>query len=68
MSKLIPMTGNKFLLDTNIVSALLKGEAVIANNIDKAESVFLPIIVIGELYYGAAFSTQVEKNTGELKK
>lgn len=62
------MTGNKFLLDTNIVSALLKGEAGIADNIDKAESVFLPIIVIGELYYGAAFSTQVEKNTSELKK
>ena len=68
MSKLIPMTGNKFLLDTNIISALLKGEAVIADNIDKAESVFLPIIVIGELYYGAAFSTQVERNTVELKK
>jgi len=68
VSKLIPMTGNKFLLDTNIVSALLKGEAAIADNIDKAESIFLPIIVIGELYYGAAFSTQVEKNTGELKK
>jgi len=62
------MTGNKFLLDTNIVSALLKGEAGIADNIDNAESVFLPIIVIGELYYGAAFSTQIEKNTSELKK
>jgi tRNA(fMet)-specific endonuclease VapC len=62
------MTGNKVLLDTNIVSALLKGEVEIADNIDKADAVYLPIIVIGELYYGAAFSTQVEKNTSELKK
>ena len=62
------MTGNKFLLDTNIVSALLKAEAQIADNIDEAEAIFLPIIIIGELYYGAALSTQVEKNTNDLKK
>lgn len=62
------MTGNKFILDTNIVSAWLKGETDVADNIDKAESVYLPIIVVGELYYGASFSTQVEKNLSDLKK
>ena len=62
------MTGNKFLLDTNIVSALLKGEVIIADNLDKAETAYIPIIVVGELYYGASFSSQVEKNTAELKK
>jgi tRNA(fMet)-specific endonuclease VapC len=67
-SKYIPMTGNKFLLDTNIVSALLKGEVIIADNLDKAETAYIPIIVVGELYYGASFSSQVEKNTSELKK
>ena len=55
------MTGNRFALDTNIVSAWLKGEGLIADKIDAAESVFLPIIVIGELYYGAGFSSQVAK-------
>ena len=62
------MTGNKFILDTNIVSAWLKGETSVADNIDKAESVFLPIIVVGELYYGASFSSQIEKNISDLKK
>ena len=51
------MTGNKFLLDTNIVSAWLKGESAIADKIDKAKEVHVPVIVVGELYYGALFST-----------
>lgn len=62
------MTGNRFALDTNIVSAWLKGESSIADKIDTAESVFLPVIVVGELYYGAGFSLQVAKNTQDIKK
>jgi tRNA(fMet)-specific endonuclease VapC len=62
------MIGNRFALDTNIVSAWLKGESTIADHIDAAESVFLPIIVVGELYYGAAFSSQVARNTEDIKK
>lgn len=62
------MIGNRFALDTNIVSAWLKGEGTIADKIDAAESVFVPIIVIGELYYGAGFSSQVAKNTQDIKK
>lgn len=62
------MTGNKFLLDTNIIVAWLKGEVSIADNIDKAKEVHLPIIVIGELYYGALYSTHVQKNITEIQK
>lgn len=62
------MTGNRFALDTNIVSAWLKGESSIADKIDTAESVFLSVIVVGELYYGAGFSLQVAKNTQDIKK
>lgn len=62
------MIGNRFLLDTNIVSAWLQGDTPIADNIDKATAVYIPIIVIGELYYGASFSTQVQKNTENVKK
>jgi hypothetical protein len=36
------MTGNKFLLDTNIIVAWLKGEATIADKIDKAKEVHIP--------------------------
>jgi len=56
------MTGNKFLLDTNIIAAWLNGEVAIANKIDKAKEVHIPIIVVGELYYGALCSIHVNKN------
>ena len=61
------MTGNNFLLDTNIVVAWLNGESSIANKVDKAAAVYLPVIVIGELYYGAMYSTQVQKNINQIK-
>jgi len=62
------MTGNKVLLDTNIISALLKGEADVAGKIDKAAEVNIPIIVVGELYYGAHYSTRIEKNINAIEK
>ena len=61
------MTGSKFLLDTNIIAAWLKGEITIANRIDKAKEVHIPIIVLGELFYGALYSTQVKKNIDNIK-
>jgi tRNA(fMet)-specific endonuclease VapC len=62
------MTGNKVALDTNIISALLKGEKNIADKIDAAEEVFIPINVLGELYYGAKYSTNVEANILNIDK
>ena len=62
------MTGNSFLLDTNIITAWLKGETPVADKIDKANAIHLPIIAIGELYYGAMYSTRVEKNIGDINK
>lgn len=60
------MTGINILLDTNIVSALLKGDAAVANNIDNANEVYIPVIVIGELYYDAKYSTQIQKNVSNI--
>jgi tRNA(fMet)-specific endonuclease VapC len=62
------MIGNKYLLDTNIIIAWLQGETAIADKIEKSEEVYIPIIVVGELYYGAAFSSHVQKNIKEIKK
>ena len=56
------MTGNKFLLDTNIIVAWLNGDKSIADKIDKADLVFIPVIVSGELFYGAMHSSHVQKN------
>ena len=61
------MIGNKFLLDTNIIAAWLKGETSVAYKIDKAKEIHIPIIAVGELYYGALYSTQVAKNIKEIK-
>lgn len=54
------MTGNNFLLDTNIISALFKGEEIIASKIIEANKIYIPVIVIGELYYGIEFSNSLK--------
>ena len=46
------MNGN-YLLDTNIVIALFAEDKGVINRVNQARQVFLPAIVIGELYYGA---------------
>jgi tRNA(fMet)-specific endonuclease VapC len=61
------MTGNKFLLDTNIITAWLKSEKPVADKIDKAKEIHIPIIVVGELYYGALYSTRIQKNITDIK-
>ncbi len=62
------MSGSKFLLDTNIITAWIKGEKNIADKVEKANAVYIPIIVLGELYYGASYSTHFQKNIGVIKK
>lgn len=62
------MTGSKILLDTNIVTAWLKGEPAIVQRIDKATEVYLPVIVAGELMYGAMYSSKVQKNLADIGK
>lgn len=51
-----------------IISAWLEGDKNIAANIDNADFVYVPVIVIGELYYGASFSTQILKNVNNIRK
>ena len=62
------MAGNKVLLDTNIISALLKGDTSVANHIDNTSEVYLSSIVIGELFYGAEYSVKVEQNIANIKQ
>ncbi|WP_293305413.1 type II toxin-antitoxin system VapC family toxin [Pedobacter sp. UBA5917] len=61
------MAGNKVLLDTNIISALFKGDVSVANHIDKSE-VYLSSIIVGELCYGAEYSTKIEENIANIKQ
>jgi len=54
------------LLDTNIVIALFASDSAILDRLKDAEEVFIPSIVMGELYYGARKSSRVEENIARL--
>ena len=58
----------KFLLDTNIVIALLGGEEAVLSNLDQALEVFVPAIVFGELFFGAAKSSRPHENSAKLEQ
>ncbi|WP_025775162.1 type II toxin-antitoxin system VapC family toxin [Neomoorella thermoacetica] len=55
------MSGN-YLLDTNIVIALFAGDPSITEKLTLEKKVFVPAVVLGELYFGALKSKRVENN------
>jgi tRNA(fMet)-specific endonuclease VapC len=56
----------RFLLDTNVIIALFGGEAALENELGQADEVFVPAIVLGELYFGARKSGRVEENLARI--
>jgi tRNA(fMet)-specific endonuclease VapC len=52
----------RYLLDTNIVIALFANETGVQQHLAEANEVFIPSIVMGELYYGAYKSARIEEN------
>jgi tRNA(fMet)-specific endonuclease VapC len=58
----------RFLLDTNIVIAIFTKDAVVQTRIANAAEVFIPVTVIGELYYGAQKSTRVKSNLERIEE
>jgi len=61
------MIGNKVLLDTNIIAAWLNGEKNLADKIE-ANEIYIPIFVLGELYYGAQYSKNIQANVNNIKE
>lgn len=57
----------RFLLDTNIVIALLEGDDGVLSKLDQAREIFVPAIVVGELYFGARKSARSEENVSKWK-
>ena len=62
------MTGDSFILDTNVVIDLFKGSQDIADKIDASDSIFLPLPVLGELYFGAENSQRKAYHLSEIIK
>ena len=56
----------RFLLDTNIMIALFANEAAVQQRLVEASEVFVPSIVVGELYYGAYKSARVTENLARI--
>jgi tRNA(fMet)-specific endonuclease VapC len=52
----------RYLLDTNIVIALFKSDVVVASRLSTSTEIFVPVVVLGELYFGAEKSSQRDVN------
>lgn len=61
------MTGNKILLDTNVVIDLFKGEPSVLSVLEQREQIYIAAAVLGELYLGAYRSGNLQKKLQEIK-
>ncbi|MCZ7395494.1 MAG: type II toxin-antitoxin system VapC family toxin [Candidatus Methanoperedens sp.] len=57
----------KLVVDTNAVIAYREGLSSVCNWIDETDILFLPVVVLGELLYGAINSAKPQKNENEIK-
>jgi tRNA(fMet)-specific endonuclease VapC len=57
----------RFLLDTNAAIAYMAQETSLLVLIENADAVFVPSIVLGELFYGAEKSGRIEANRVEVE-
>lgn len=58
----------RLVVDTNAVIAYREGIPEVCNLIEDADTIFLPVIVLGELLYGAFNSTRQHKNEQDVRK
>ena len=60
------MSGS-YLLDTHIIIALFARDPIVEERLRLADSVYVPAIAIGELFYSSYKSTRVEDNLGRIE-
>lgn len=58
----------KFALDTNIVIGIFAADSSILRKLKSEPQIFLPNIVLGELYYGAMLSAQSKQNIQRIEE
>jgi tRNA(fMet)-specific endonuclease VapC len=63
----MPPSG-RFLLDANIIIALLEGDDAVLSHLDLAAEVFFPAVALGELFFGAAKSGRPEENIARVER
>ena len=52
----------RFLLDTNIIIGLFQEDPAVKKNLEIVSEVYVPVIALGELYYGALKSERWDFN------
>ena len=58
----------EYLLDSNIVIDLFRGDQQTISRIKQVKEIKIPVIVIGELYFGANKSDHMPKRLQEIKQ
>lgn len=58
----------RFLLDTNIVIAIFAKDSGVTDHLAEAAEIFVPSIVLGELFYGARKSNQADANIARIEE
>jgi tRNA(fMet)-specific endonuclease VapC len=58
----------KIVLDTNAYSLLMKGDQAVAQALDQAEQIFLPLFVIAELLLGFKKGSKLAENRAILAR
>lgn len=59
---------NNHLLDTNAAIARIRKDADLETLIGSADPICVPVIVLGELFYGAENSQRVEENIRQIEE
>ena len=58
----------RLLLDTNVYSALMRGDQEIALRIRSARQILLSAVVVGELFYGFRYGSRYDLNRTEFRE
>ena len=53
---------NGSVIDTNVIIRMLKGDKTAIETLGKIEKIFVPMVVVGELFYGAYKSARKDEN------
>jgi len=57
----------RICIDTNIYSALKNGDPNIVDLLESADEIYIPAVVLGELYAGFQMGQKLKHNTKDLK-
>ncbi len=57
----------EYLLDTSVIIPLFRGEPIVQERLGQADRVFLSVVVLGELHFGAEGSARAEEQLDQIQ-